>query len=314
MTHQRKTNLPLPAFAVLLTVNLAIIPVSGAFGESGSERTSFGPPDVRFGDWTSAFDTADESQLADARRSRSASDPDPQELFTASLVFLRNGHHEDAEELLRDAVRIELSRARGLDPAGRELVNLLETTHEYGALPIIMERIIAANPEFVPAKVLLGFISYRQDRYDRVIELGEAVLEHTGVSIQNRVDTHLLLAAANSAYIEDARLLRKLSLVRTVRRHLERGRELNPDDSRVLLAWANYKLNAPRLVGGNKSEAPALIERAIEVNPRLVGAHALMAIVREAEGDMEGYRSHLDTAIALDPDHELVQEALLLGK
>ncbi|HEY0139048.1 MAG TPA: tetratricopeptide repeat protein, partial [Nannocystis sp.] len=84
------------------------------------------------------------------------------------------------------------------------------------------------------------------------------------------------------------------------RKHLERARELDPDDPHTLVDLGQLALQQNRL-----DEAATLAEAALGHAPELSEAHVVAGHVALARGDVPRAREHARTALTNDPqDHE----------
>ncbi len=92
---------------------------------------------------------------------------------------------------------------------------------------------------------------------------------------------------------------RTLSDVRRLRRAIDRSLELDPDNADALMAKAAFLNRLPRLLGGDREEAAALLQRALRLRPDNVNAHLLLAGLLRDRGEEAEAERHVRRALVL---------------
>ena len=215
-------------------------------------------------------------EATEVASSRPGDDPDAAALRARLLVL--DGRHRDAEALIAP-----LAEANPASAAGLEFALLLTRTG----------RAMEATPYFqavIDAAVGSG----------RVTELYHAGLASRALSRYR--DANTFLRSAASASPEDAAVqtawgelfLEKYNRADAVRSFQE---ALALDDE-----WAPAHLGLARaLVNENPPVARASAERALEIDPRFVGAHLFLAEEDLGDRNIESARAGVDRALEINP-------------
>ena len=105
---------------------------------------------------------------------------------------------------------------------------------------------------------------------------------------------------------------------------IERAVALEPDNPRILLQQALGAFHTPRMFGGSKEKAEALLRRSIAAFERetedtawpnwgRADAHIWLGQVLQDKGDLDGAREAYQRALAVAPEHAWVRHVLLPG-
>ncbi len=178
--------------------------------------------------------------------------------------------------------------------AASELANILDESGESGVRRTILE-----------------YVDYAIEHLEASVALDDAFAEGW-----------LMLSAAYAQKIM-VKPLNAVGLGRRFNRAMNRARELEPDNPRVVLLKAITDYNLPRIVGGNKDRAvdgllraASLFENETVSDPVLPSwghdqTYARLGIAYMDEGDFEGAREALGQALALNPDYRWVSDVLM---
>jgi len=167
----------------------------------------------------------------------------------------------------------ELSLALQLHRAGR----LAEAEASYAAY-------LTRHPDNKTALNNAGAIALQSGKIELAIARFEAVVKL--VPEYARGHSNLGYALVHAGRTSDAL------------KHLERAVELDPNDS---LAHNNLGIAYEQME--RRGDAIAAFERAMELNPRFAEAAANLGEMLTRDGDIEGARTMLGRALAMQPDH-----------
>jgi tetratricopeptide (TPR) repeat protein len=92
---------------------------------------------------------------------------------------------------------------------------------------------------------------------------------------------------------------RTLSDVRRLRRAIDRSLELDADNADALMAKAALLERLPRLLGGDRDQAEALLRRALHLRPDNVTAHLLLAGLLQERGEIGPAERQVRRALVL---------------
>ena len=135
----------------------------------------------------------------------------------------------------------------------------------------------------------------KSENYKAAVKQIEAVQKAGDDSFE----TNRLLAGALLNRLDQVGLLKKRSIGKKMKKVLERGVKLQPESIYALGDLAQFHMQAPGIVGGDKDKAKALAERIMAIN-RIEG-HVLKGKIALSENDIMMATTQLDKALKIEP-------------
>ncbi len=200
------------------------------------------------------------------------------------------GQHAKAREYYLAAMRA--------DPGNTELLadlgDLLVEMNDLPAAASKFQHVLDLDPQSVRANVMLGLIASQNNDPDVAIRHFEAALQ---------LDEHY---PGLHSHLGEAELRRDRH--EPAMRHLAIALDDDPEDCIALMSMGNCLLELLR-----PSEAAELFERAIQIEPTMVGAHHNLAVCRFLDNQFEQGIQHCLDALEIDPRHAMVLHKLALA-
>lgn len=153
---------------------------------------------------------------------------------------------------------------------------------DFGAAQTALEARIAADEKDIEAHIYLG----RTLMYLNDPKAAAGALDIAVELAPDNAEAHARRGEAYGTMAGNASVLKAGKLARKTRNSFERALEIDPNHVAALNGLIQYKLVAPRLMGGNKKEALALTDRLVaidEVDGTLRRAAVLQSFEREDE-------------------------------
>jgi len=174
----------------------------------------------------------------------------------------------------------------------------------------LLSKVLAAQPQFAPARVTRARIRFVAGRFEECLEAAEQVVAQGRDNIDDgsAMRALLLVGAARGMLAHEGGWLARVRHGRHVKRNIDAAAAIRPDAPEVLIARGGFHATAPDWAGGDMDQARTCFRRAVEVAPKMAEAHVRLAAALLAEGDREGYRRHLEKAVELDPDDPMVRD------
>ena len=265
-------------------------------------------------------DARDHGRIAQARPCYEALLRSSKDLLTQAEAAWAIGDVRRANDLFRDAVRLDAKSVRGRVRWGR----LYLFTHQYADAGNLFREALTLDPDDVYAR--LGTAHLLSESFDgdartlvsKLLEkdddraLAHRLIEGHLLSARLDLDDGRFDSAQHSLEhaieladqqkqppLEAYELLAALDLLRgdeKASRWTERSLAYNPRFGGVFETLAHYEIMRRRY-----AEATGWLRRAIEVQPDLWSAHAELGVNLLRLGDLEGSRKSLEAAYAGDP-------------
>ena len=145
--------------------------------------------------------------------------------------------------------------------------------------------IIALNPQARDAHLNLGYILYKQGRYEEALDV-------TRVAVEQRPD-HFIIHANLGMVLNE---LRRFEEAET---HLSRAIALNPNNTQALYSMATVRFNQQRY-----DEMLELLQRLIDIDSSDANAYVSMGVALSYLGRSDEALQSFDQALSLDPTSE----------
>jgi protein O-GlcNAc transferase len=218
----------------------------------------------------------------------------PQALFLLGIVAIQSGRIDEAVQVLE--------RAAALAPAHAAChAELGEAYRRRGDAPAAIDallRAIAIDPGLVAPLYALGGLLLEHDAFDGAL----ACFRRAAELQKGLPDIDQRIATAQAALAER----------RAIGRDRARAGPGDPLSAPALLALAR-----PLAVDGRLQEAATMLERAVQLNPRLTEAHCNLGLVQASLGRVREARANYRQALEIEPDradtHHNLGNALLRG-
>ena len=145
--------------------------------------------------------------------------------------------------------------------------------------------IIALNPQARDAHLNLGYILYKQGRYEEALDV-------TRVAVEQRPD-HFIIHANLGMVLNE---LRRFEEAET---HLSRAIAINPNNTQALYSMATVRFNQQRY-----DEMLELLQRLIDIDSSDANAYVSMGVALSYLGRSDEALQSFDQALSLDPTSE----------
>ena len=145
--------------------------------------------------------------------------------------------------------------------------------------------IIALNPQARDAHLNLGYILYKQGRYEEALDV-------TRVAVEQRPD-HFIIHANLGMVLNE---LRRFEEAET---HLSRAIALNPNNTQALYSMATVRFNQQRY-----DEMLELLQRLIDIDSSDANAYVSIGVALSYLGRSDEALQSFDQALSLDPTSE----------
>jgi tetratricopeptide (TPR) repeat protein len=229
----------------------------------------------------------DEKAMAELKRLKELAGSQERAELTLAKLYVRWEEHDKAAVLLAKLLKeTELAEAHYL------LAVLRFQAKDYEEAIAELRKIGPAAEEYEDALLLQVRILREMARPDEAVRLLEAALAGQRLS----PDTHLLLAGLYQAADQEE----------GCRRVFERALTLYPEDERLLYDYGLFLELAE-----NRSQALAVMERLVKINPQHVGAlNYLGYIWADSKTNLNQAFLYLSRAVKLKPDNAYIRDSL----
>jgi len=161
----------------------------------------------------------------------------------------------------------------------------------------ILEQVVKRDNKHAQAHYYLATIcllpAHRDD--DRAVDLAEVATELE----PNNADYHYILGAALGTKARDAGMIKQAFLAPKIKNAFARAVELNPNHTQARIGLAQYYMNAPSIMGGDKAKAAEHIEAVISLD-EVVG-RSYKARMLESEKKLVEAEQQLTTLVQNRP-------------
>lgn len=121
----------------------------------------------------------------------------------------------------------------------------------------ILEKQIAENPKDADSLVLLARVRLAYEDHEDAAKL----LKQALVVQPEHSDAHLYMAETYSQQVDHAGIFEKAGIARKIKREAEQALAANPKNIDALETLLDYHLEAPGMVGGDKSKVPEIADK-----------------------------------------------------
>ncbi len=121
---------------------------------------------------------------------------------------------------------------------------------------------------------------------------------------EDNIEMSLLLTDVYASRVGQVGAMSKLGVAKKIKASMEHSLELSPENESALIGISEFHLQAPGIAGGSKTEARKYITKIIELYPQR--GHVLMAKLAVAEDNTAEMKTHLEKAVALNPNNTRV--------
>ncbi|MFC1658287.1 tetratricopeptide repeat protein [Candidatus Omnitrophota bacterium] len=259
-------------------------------------------------EWKRLHEEADSKSLKGALISSQENPGSLEDLYVLAMLYLNLHKNSDAESVFKAMLTLE----PGLTEARWGIAEVLRRRGENQKAEELLQGIMKESPGFSPANITLAYLRYRQTRFQEAIRLALAVLRQgqDEVDLSNYTRAYLIIGGARGMLASAGGVFSKIVNGTQVLPNLKKAEELQPDSPAVLFGLGSFYFLAPAIAGGNRQKALEYLERAIEVDPLFADAYVRLAQVYKMQGDEITFRKYLDRALEIEPDNELVKDAL----
>jgi len=224
-------------------------------------------------------------------------------LYKTALVYLNIHRDPDAYKLF------EQIRARdpGSLPAAWGVAEVLRRQDHVVESRQMLEKIIVADPSFVPAMISLAYIKYQAFDFIGAVNLGMKAIGYGPhkMDTSNYARAYLLTAGAKGMVAHYGGPVSKLVHGTKVYSFLKKAERLQPDSALAAFGLGAFYLLAPSVIGGDLSMAERYLQRAVQIDPLLADAYARLAQVYKRKHDPKKYKEYLAKALRIDPRNDL---------
>ncbi len=185
---------------------------------------------------------------------------------------------------------------------------ILRRSRAYDAAQSIIQDILKRDPNHAPAKVSLASVYENKDNLKGALRLVQEVILDLRTTRQDKAIAYVMLGSIYSKLAGNGGFLAKLSYMNKIEPAFLKATELDPGLPEAHLGLGSFYLLAPGLIGGSIIKAVGELEIAAAIAPDFATAHARLAQCYKRMGDTKKYTLHLDRALALDPQNEVLAE------
>lgn len=257
-------------------------------------------------DWVALHEAADREQWDALRGPARKGELAPERLYIAGLTAF-TAHDVEGAEFCFNGVLENAPDAYG---ASWGLAEAARRRHEYDAARASLEQLLAEHPDFAPALLSLAYVHFIQKRFEKGLDIARTVVDLPveKVDTPNRARALVLMAGARALLAHHGGLIDKLRYGTRVFSALEEARAMRPNGPEVLLGLGGFYLLAPGFVGGDIDRGLELLQKAVEIDPKLPEAHVRLAQAWRLHGNEAKYAEHMQRARELDPRSELIKD------
>jgi tetratricopeptide (TPR) repeat protein len=127
----------------------------------------------------------------------------------------------------------------------------------------LAEARIQARPDDAEALRILARIRVQQGRYDEATKLGERAV----AAAPGSADAHYALAEVFGVRAQEASVIHKAGWAKRFKQEVEAALAIDPGHEDALEAMIGFHRQAPGIMGGDKKQGAALVERLVKAHP-----------------------------------------------
>ncbi len=190
------------------------------------------------------------------------------------------------------------------------LAEALRFLHEDAESAVLLDQVVAAEPDFAPALISLGYVRYRAMDFDAALRYLVRVLKRgqEGAGKESYVRALCVYAGVKGMLAHYGGPLSKTLNGPAVLPALRKAERLSPQSPEVLFGLGSYYLLTPEVFGRDADKAREYLERARERAPLFADVCVRLAQVFLLKGDAGMFNKYLAEARSLDPQNELARD------
>lgn len=186
---------------------------------------------------------------------------------------------------------------------------ILRRQYKFRESENLLNKILKASPYHAPSLITLAYIRYHDDKLNDSLKIVNTILKNCP-DREDQALAHLMLGIINSKRTTKGWLLSKIQYGMQIKRNFDKAAQLAPEIPDVHLGLGTFFLKAPGFAGGDINKAIDELNIALEMAPDFATANARIAQAYKKKGNLEKYNFYISRAKELDPDNEVLQEAL----
>ena len=265
-----------------------------------------GCPAVFASDWIVLADRAVSLSADDVLALEGKTDKTLSDLYQLTIHYYRHYNH-DALVALFDETKDRFpadSEARVLEAI------ILMRNHRPAESCAVLDRVLARQPDFHPARIVLAHLLYLQKDFQGAYAVARRLLVAKEALSNYHYLVSLLIAAGARGILAKKHPLSAIGAYFEVTGYFHRARTILPESPEYLYGQGSYYLLTPRVAGGDLNRAIDLLERSRRLTPCNATVYVRLAQAYRARGDEAACEKYLAAAARIDPEDELLLDDL----